>query len=52
MYFADQSQFPEIDEAEIQKMDREIAALEEEEKSLQSEVSMLKNGLLHTAFEE
>ena len=52
VYFADQSQFPEIDEAEFQKMDQEISALEEEEKSLQSEVGMLKNGLFLAMIEE
>lgn len=52
MYFADQSQFLEIDEAEFQKMDQEISALEEEEKSLQSEVGMLKNGLFLAVIEE
>lgn len=52
VYFADQSQFPEIDEAEFKKMDQEITGLEEEEKSLQSEVGMLKNGLLLASLEE
>ena len=31
VYFADQSQFPEIDEAELQRMDEEITALSEAE---------------------
>ena len=31
VYFADQSQFPEIDEAELRRMDEEITTLEEEE---------------------
>ena len=52
VYFADQSQFPEIDEAELRRMDEEITALEEEEKSLQSEVGMLKNGLFLAMIEE
>ena len=52
VYFADQSQFPEIDEAELRRMDEEITALEDEEKSLQSEVGMLKNGLFLAMIEE
>ena len=44
MYFADQNQFPVVEESEFQKMDEEINGLEEEMKSLQNEIGVLKSG--------
>ena len=45
VYFADQSQFPSVSEAELKAMDEEIESLEESVKSLQGEVGMLRNRL-------
>ncbi|KAK8810245.1 hypothetical protein WA538_000745 [Blastocystis sp. DL] len=45
VYFADQSQFPSVSEAELKTMDEEIESLEESVKSLQGEVGMLRNQL-------
>lgn len=44
VYFADQNQFPVVEESEFQKMDEEISGLEEETKSLQNEIGTLKSG--------
>ena len=44
VYFADQSQFPTVSEAELKAMDDEIESLEESVKTMQSEVAMLRNG--------
>lgn len=44
VYFADQNQFPVVEESEFQRMDEEIGGLEEEMKSLQNEVGVLKSG--------
>ena len=43
VYFADQNQFPVVEESEFQKMDEEINGLEEEMKSLQNEIGVLKS---------
>ena len=45
VYFADQSQFPTVDEAELKGMDDEISNLEEEVKELQGQVATFRNGM-------
>ena len=44
MYFADQSQFPTVDEAELKAMDEEIGTLEEEVKELQAQINSFRTG--------
>ena len=44
VYFADQSQFPTVDEAELKAMDEEIETLEEEVKELQSQITSFRTG--------
>ena len=44
MYFADQSQFPTVDEAELKAMDEEIETLEEEAKELQAQITSFRTG--------
>ena len=50
MYFADQSQFPTVDEAELKAMDEEIGALEEEVKELQTQITAFRTGKSYNAF--
>merc|ERR1712136_358567 len=45
IYFADQSQFPVADEAELKEMDKRIAELTQEASSVQKEVSKLESDL-------
>ena len=44
VYFADQSQFPTVDESELKAMDDEITMLSDEMKNLHNEISILRNG--------
>lgn len=43
MYFANQDQFPEVDETELKQMDEEIGDLEEEANKLKTVLTSLRS---------
>ena len=54
MYFADQNQFPVVDDAELKQMDEDITSLTDELSELKASIEALRNriDLLHFPFLE